>query len=403
MATATATLINCKVNYNRELLRFLTPKGTMLRIDLLKFGAGTDVTAEENTLIVSILDSIPANITTTTGFTKEEMMTMRGIAERYPAPAPTQTANTPIPAPVVAPTPPPPVVTPTIVTPAPNAAEAKPEAVASIPAPGPLNAEQEYQRALRENRERLERERAERLAALEVLRNAGTRAQEQAMERNNRTLARVHAREGYGNIVERIQKLKTSVDKLEGKVFYQIEYDIPDRITRWCPNPAGWLWRYAYHSGLSKWTITEDEMKKQDIVDFFSRCQVWGAKLVVIKYDPSEIDKIREAAREGLRTLLIEAHTSLITGIDKLDRELEEFGPPTVADVSRRDNQVRAKLKIAGERFANALSCAELYDDSMDIADLIAGLREVIAGQQEAFNARMIAGDKAERLMVRVV
>jgi type II secretory pathway component PulM len=66
-----------------------------------------------------------------------------------------------------------------------------------------------------------------------------------------------------------------------------------------------------------------------------------------------------------------------------------------------KDNNVRAILKQSASALEAALTCARLFDEEENVADLFEGLRQAINSQVLSFNALM-AQKNGKRSNVRV-
>ena len=179
----------------------------------------------------------------------------------------------------------------------------------------------------------------------------------------------------------------------------------PGNLHWWLP--SDYLWRQGFRSQNSKWVMLRDKMFSDPVIAEVVR--IWGemgkvpsvtgkgkprVKWGIRRFHPDEAEDIRREASEALDNLLRSIHTSLIQGIDKADRALEQasdVGPLTEREESRakdvRNNVVRAKIKEAIADLEKALKCAESFDETANKVDLFEGLRSAIRSQAAAFNA----------------
>jgi type II secretory pathway component PulM len=113
----------------------------------------------------------------------------------------------------------------------------------------------------------------------------------------------------------------------------------------------------------------------------------------------------------------VEIHTSFIKRLDaaserleKARAELDEVAKETPDVVSQRDyeklnttkdNNVRSIIKQSAASLEAALTCARLFDEEENVADLFEGLRQAINSQVLSFNALM-AQKHGKRSNVRV-
>lgn len=181
--------------------------------------------------------------------------------------------------------------------------------------------------------------------------------------------------------------------------YYMLQYDIPTVKADVCPSPCNLLWRYGFRTTLSVWVLPKSSLEAQEIVDLRTLWKANDIKVRVMKYDESEVAAIKEMAREELEGEIRRAHTALIDNIAAADDRLKEamniMGPISPATLDKaeeyRDNQVRTHIKKAGEHLINAISCAELFDNTENVKDLLDALREAVNSQRSSFNVRMYA------------
>jgi hypothetical protein len=137
----------------------------------------------------------------------------------------------------------------------------------------------------------------------------------------------------------------------------------------------------------------------------------------IIPYADRALKQIREIAAEKIRQRVVEIHTSFIKRLDaaserleKARAELDQVSRETPDVVSQRDyeklntikdNNVRAILKQSAAALEAALTCARLFDEEENVADLFDGLRQAINSQVLSFNALMALKD-GKRSNVRV-
>lgn len=223
----------------------------------------------------------------------------------------------------------------------------------------------------------------------------------------NKTVAGgLDAIEAEVNTLQRIWKLSNAT-------FWQIEYDIPDRLLTDCPNPCSWFRSLAIHDTKSTWIFTEEVFNSPEIQKFISDYRAAGCKVRTIKYAADMVNEVRSRAQEALDRRLRDLHTSLIQNIANADQRLQEAQEALRADGkvptqieeqdvwARRNNRVRQILKVAAEDFATALECAEKYDTKEEAGDLINGVRAAIRSATQAFNAQMTArGGKIAKVTI---
>lgn len=180
-----------------------------------------------------------------------------------------------------------------------------------------------------------------------------------------------------------------------------LSYDIPDTVKDQCPNPSSWLWRYGFRFNLSVWMVPLKTINDQDsqVSQAIRHWQSHGVRVRWVRQHPDEARKIQEYAIEDLRIQLVEWHTSLIRTIEgadkKLREELDKLPPEsTERDELRlhqqRDSAIRGCIKKASDNLDSALKCAEIFDMTEDVDDLVRALRFARESALQSFNADAI-------------
>lgn len=207
--------------------------------------------------------------------------------------------------------------------------------------------------------------------------------------------AKVTAFRGVDDMERRVERLKDVVESTR-KQYVTLVYDIPTAKNADCPNPSRLLWGHGFRLNFSCWVMPKGQLEAPAVVELMGEWKQHGIKHYVIEYAESQMDVVRAIAQEKLDEELRRVHTSLIECImaadDALKTVMAEFvGPltPKMEDniLSARDNRVRARINLAIKEFRAALKCAELFDESENLADLFAGVRSAIIAHKEAFNA----------------
>lgn len=198
--------------------------------------------------------------------------------------------------------------------------------------------------------------------------------------------------------ISHLQNVVTACDES----YWMLQYDIPEVKNDDCPNPSALLWRYGFRSTKSVWILPERNLKAQEVVDLLALWTAHKIKVRVWKYDAEEVSKIKDAAREELEDEIRRAHTSLIESIGSADKQLKEAleieGPMTPNSVDKaeeyRDNRVRATIRIAAEALDRAIACAQLFDQTENVNDLLEALRETVNSHKNSFNVKMYAKNR---------
>lgn len=223
---------------------------------------------------------------------------------------------------------------------------------------------------------------------------------------------------GYGSTEQKIhqaEQLDKAVSKLrEGQRFYLLDYDIPAPTKREpkkkvtdVTNPSSMFWPIAFRFGGSIWCFTDETIKYGTVDLFMAEMRKSSAKYGRHKFHITPIDRdavatVIERAQEALCERMIEIDESLqeklsnaATASEKAEKEFAERTAQkgTVSWKERqivrakRDNAVRVTIKKAANDLRDACKCAERYDVSGTVKDLVDGLRKAIIAQATAFNA----------------
>jgi hypothetical protein len=214
-----------------------------------------------------------------------------------------------------------------------------------------------------------------------------------------------------------LKRLEKAARTLQGDV-YMLIYDIPDALSESCPNPSGQLWPVGFRLNKSCWVLPQASLDSSTVRELLAH---WSnhptVECHIIPYADRALAQIREIAAEKIRQRVVEIHTSFITRLDaaserleKARAELDEVAKETPDVVSSRDyekveaskdNNVRSIIKQSAAALEASLTCARLFDEEENVADLLQGLRQAINSQVLSFNALM-AQKHGKRSNVRV-
>jgi hypothetical protein len=230
-----------------------------------------------------------------------------------------------------------------------------------------------------------------------------------------KTAARIESRQSRGSIMpsndtvdsmeQRVQTLKRTVEE-SGKEYVDLSYDIPTSKNSEVGNPSRMLWKYGFRRQLSCWTMPKHNLEAPEIKDLIAEYEAQGITVDVIVFAEHQMEVVRKIAARKLDEQVRDIHTSLINAIITADEALKKAQEKEAAEkagtseedtesksavvtVARRNQRVRSSLRKAVEDFQNAVHCAELFDQSENLADLFAGIRSAIMAAREAFNAQM--------------
>jgi hypothetical protein len=214
-----------------------------------------------------------------------------------------------------------------------------------------------------------------------------------------------------------LKRLERAAKTLAGDV-YMLIYDIPDALSESCPNPSSQLWPVGFRLNKSCWVLPQASLDSSTVRELLAHWANYpGVECHIIPYAERALAQIREIAAEKIRQRVVEIHTSFITRLDaaseRLQRaraELDQVSRETPDVISQRDydkveaskdSNVRAILKQSASALEAALTCARLFDEEENVADLFEGLRQAINSQVLSFNALM-AQKNGKRSNVRV-
>jgi hypothetical protein len=214
-----------------------------------------------------------------------------------------------------------------------------------------------------------------------------------------------------------LKRLERAAKTLAGDV-YMLIYDIPDALSEVCPNPSGQLWPVGFRLNKSCWVLPQASLDSSTVRELLAHWSNYpGVECHIIPYAERALKQIREIAAEKIRQRVVEIHTSFITRLDaaseRLQRaraELDQVSRETPDVVSQqdydrlnaiKDNNVRAILKQSAASLEAAITCARLFDEEENVADLFQGLRQAINSQVLSFNALM-ASKNGKRSNVQV-
>jgi type II secretory pathway component PulM len=207
-----------------------------------------------------------------------------------------------------------------------------------------------------------------------------------------------------------LKRLEKAARALQGDV-YMLIYDIPDALSEVCPNPSGQLWPVGFRLNKSCWVLPQASLDSSTVRELLAHWANYpGVECHIIPYAERALTQIREIAAEKIRQRIVEIHTSFSERLEKARAELDEVAKETPDVVSQRDyeklnttkdNNVRSIIKQSAASLEAALTCARLFDEEENVADLFEGLRQAINSQVLSFNALM-AQKHGKRSNVRV-
>jgi hypothetical protein len=199
-----------------------------------------------------------------------------------------------------------------------------------------------------------------------------------------------------------VEKMAASVETLKGTKFAMLVYDIPTHKNDVCPNPSGLLWKHGFRMNLSCWVMPMDRLTHPDVTELLNLWTANGIVNHVVEYAESQNEKIRAIAQTKLEEEIRRLHTSLIETLGNAtdaynaavaQLEAENLLTPKAEDIanSRRISRWKQILKESGERLNAAVACAELFDDTMNLSDLIESVRAAVDSAMRTNTARMNA------------
>lgn len=192
-----------------------------------------------------------------------------------------------------------------------------------------------------------------------------------------------------------------------------VNYDIPCATdpetgrrlsTGVVPNPSDWWWAFGARLTLSQWLFTreglEDPLVQECIQSWLDRPEK-DVKVRVVKQCPSQTELLRGWAREKLQEMVGKAHQSMIdciaTAHDRwqaAEKALDEqqlnqitLSTRRKRNLSKLDQDTRNVLRAAAADLNNAIKCAEQFDMTEDVQDLLRAFRLAVHSQRQSFNA----------------
>lgn len=164
-------------------------------------------------------------------------------------------------------------------------------------------------------------------------------------------------------------------------------YDIPDASE--LGNPSKILRKIGFRANLSCWVIPLSFIP-EDLLELYKANQInyW-----IVKFDESEEAKIRARAKVELEKEVSRIHGSLIKQIASADELLKKvMEQETVTEIqqsgvkTKRNQKISMAIKNSSEALDDAIKCATLFDEDMNMQHLFDGLRVVIESRKALFN-----------------
>lgn len=227
----------------------------------------------------------------------------------------------------------------------------------------------------------------------------------------------------------RIISLQKTID-IYSEDFWQVEYDIPEKVKKTKNNPKGvvnpseWFWDHAMRLTKSCWVFPVSSFTHQEVSEWLNDAKKKGCDIITIKYAADQIATIKDRAANQLRKAMIEYHTGLIRNIEKADKRLQDAideinnkvveGTTSSLTASRqerervdyRNNQVKNHIINAAERLETAIRSAEMFDLTENIRDLFDAYHATLESTTETFNAvaraRNITGVNLKKILKSV-
>lgn len=208
-----------------------------------------------------------------------------------------------------------------------------------------------------------------------------------------------------------LRSLERAVETLTGEqAIWQLVYDIPSN-SKTVPNPSGIFWRYGFRFTESVWIFTKQSLESSAVQKFLTDMREAQKtdprhETHVTPIDRGATDQMRDLAWQRLAKRLQEVHTSLIQKLANANETLEkaekEFSERTAQKgtvswkerqvvTAKRDNAVRAMIKKAAQDLRDAVGCAQRFDATEKVADVIEATRRAIIAETKAFNAHASA------------
>lgn len=229
--------------------------------------------------------------------------------------------------------------------------------------------------------------------------------QEKAAEQVYSGIARrTEAPVAIDDVGRRIAVLQQIVDVTNVNGYVMLVYDIPENKNDVVKNPSNILWWHGFRMNLSCWVLPTSRLDHYQIEQLMAHWRSHNIEFHVVEYSERSMARIRQIAQLKLDKEIRRTHTALIENIANADQALAEAmaelarqeaegkevtNDERLAEEVYRHNQVRTQLREAGKRLDAVISCAEVFDSTMEVNHLIQGLRDALKVRTEVFNIRM--------------
>ena len=186
-----------------------------------------------------------------------------------------------------------------------------------------------------------------------------------------------------------------------GKVFMYLQYDIPT-ANKNLYNPSPVMWMFGFRMTESCWCVPQDQIDHPKLQQLFKLWDREGAKWFVAPFGDGALASLQQKAQEELDGEIRRQHASLIQRLasahkrwEEARKEMDEKGirgeevtekEITGAEV-KHDCEVRSILQGAAKSLNAAIKCAENFDLTEEVSELIAAVKMALQSEAQSFNA----------------
>jgi hypothetical protein len=200
----------------------------------------------------------------------------------------------------------------------------------------------------------------------------------------------------------RINALTAAVKQTE-REWSKLVYDIPASLNKQCPNPSSILWHYGFRLNKSCWVLPTENLSAPAVVELLDHWATFeNVEAYTLHVDQRDMKLMKKKANERLTEEIVRSHTALINRIanasdnmaraaEKIESEMTE-GTDQRTEAEKnvlrlRDQAVKAAIRDAAEDLRAAIECAQTFDETENVRELLRGLRAAVDAEAKAFNA----------------
>lgn len=195
---------------------------------------------------------------------------------------------------------------------------------------------------------------------------------------------------------------REAITKKADREYLYLQYDIPV-ANRNVTNPSYLLWPFGFRMTESCWCIPADKIDSPILQHLFKLWDRENIKYFVAPFGAAAQDKLLAKALDELDAEIRRQHASLIYRLESASKRYEEARTEIEAKIGRGEevtekelthpqtyhvNTVRSVLQGAAKNLSAAIKCAETFDLTENVKDLLDAVKLAIQSQADAFNAQ---------------